>query len=208
MAAPISPLRVRHFAGSLVVSTAARGTIRLRVPAAGRRDEWTIEGAVVVGDVNGDGVPDIAVAVDHFNPSAAVTRGRCNPPPRQPKHEDFVQVIFGGSLPVRIDLAHVTVPGFRISTRPGTSGLGSSLAGVGDVNGDGLADLLIGAPGDVDQPGRAYVVYGKASTSSAMTPRIWVRELDVTSRCAVLRPVTAPSPGRSGMPSTATVATA
>ena len=71
-----------------------------------------------------------------------------------------------------------------------------------------LADLLIGAPGDVDQPGRAYVVYGKASTSSAMTPRIWVRELDVTSRCAVLRPVTAPSPGRSGMPSTATVATA
>lgn len=125
-----------------------------------------IEGAVVVGDVNGDGVPDIAVAVDHFNPSAAVTRGRCNPPPPQPKHDDFVQVIFGGPLPMRIDLAHVAVPGFRISTLPGTSGLGSSLAGVGDVNGDGLADLLIGAPGDVDQPGRAYVVYGKASTSS------------------------------------------
>lgn len=43
---------------------------------------------------------------------------------------------------------------------------GYSVAGVGDVNGDSLGDLLVGAPGNDDhgrQTGEAYLVLGKAS---------------------------------------------
>lgn len=45
--------------------------------------------------------------------------------------------------------------------------LGAALAGAGDFDGDGRADVLIGAPGpDIDDSvGRAFVVYGKATTS-------------------------------------------
>src|SRR5262249_47838133 len=57
------------------------------------------------------------------------------------------------------------VPGFRIAGLPGSSELGESLAGVGDVDGDGLGDLAIGAPGDGASRGAAYVGYGKRSSA-------------------------------------------
>ena len=151
---------------NLVLNTAAAGTVRLTVPATTRTDEWTIQSAVVVGDVNGDGIPDVAVAVDHWHhPSPLVRGGRCNPPPPLPPRSDFVQVIFGGALPATVNLADTKVAGFRVTAPLGTDQFGASLAAAGDVNGDGRADLLVGAPGDVDQPGRAYVVYGRSSTS-------------------------------------------
>ena len=40
---------------------------------------------------------------------------------------------------------------------------GYSVAGAGDVNGDGLADIVVGAnlaDGEEDDAGRAYVVFG------------------------------------------------
>ena len=46
--------------------------------------------------------------------------------------------------------------------------LGSSVSGAGDVNGDGLADLIVGALFGDDggsAAGEAYVVYGKADTT-------------------------------------------
>jgi Ca2+-binding RTX toxin-like protein len=53
--------------------------------------------------------------------------------------------------------------GFRLSG-PAGSQSGYSVSGAGDVNGDGFADLLIGAPGNI---GASYVVFGKGTAFPA-----------------------------------------
>ena len=83
------------------------------------------------GDVNGDGRTDFIVGF----------RG-----------ED-AYVVFGRSTPGTVDLAALDTGGFRIE------GAVEDVAGAGDVNGDGLADLVVGSGGG------AYVVFGKSSTS-------------------------------------------
>jgi hypothetical protein len=53
----------------------------------------------------------------------------------------------------------------------GQQSAGFSLAGAGDVNGDGLQDLIIGGPGqdaDYEQRGAAWVVYGPATSESPL----------------------------------------
>jgi FG-GAP repeat len=48
--------------------------------------------------------------------------------------------------------------------------LGNSVAGAGDVNGDGKADVLVGAPladtNGRENSGSAYVVFGKSDTAT------------------------------------------
>src|SRR5688572_28612123 len=73
----------------------------------------------------------------------------------------------------KIDLAELdgTNGGFKLSGGPNTVGpdgsqSGWSLSGAGDVNGDGFADLIIGArysDGGGSNSGQVYVVFGKAS---------------------------------------------
>ena len=71
----------------------------------------------------------------------------------------------------------------QLSTLNGTTGFvingidvddssGQSIAGAGDLNDDGFADLIIGAP-DADpngnsQAGEAYLVFGKATWGAAV----------------------------------------
>jgi streptogramin lyase len=158
---------------NLVLSATLPGTVRLTVPAGTRTDQWAIQQAELVGDVNGDGQPDLAVSVDHLHLTSAVRfGGDCNPPPPPLPHQAYVQVIFGGSLPARINLAAPFARGFRISAPAGSEQFGASLAAAGDVNGDGLGDLIVGAPAGVDQPGAAYVVFGKRSTAPVATAKL------------------------------------
>lgn len=87
-----------------------------------------------IGDVNGDGVPDLAVGAPQES-SAGVNAGR-------------VWVVSGadGSTVLRTILG---VPGEK---------LGTSLASLGDVTGDGRPELAIGASnGGAGQRGQAYV---------------------------------------------------
>ncbi len=112
----------------------------------------------VIGDFNGDAFPDIAVgAPDASAPFASAGE---------------VTVLSGSDLSV---IANYTVPYYGAS-------FSWSLAG-GDVNGDGLADLIVGAPGAWGS-GECYVYYGSTSPPSTVMVRqtlgdsgIYVRNL-------------------------------
>jgi FG-GAP repeat/FG-GAP-like repeat len=96
------------------------------------------------GDVNGDGYADVAVGTD--------LGGR-------------VDVYLGSGAGVS------TTPATTL-TGPGNYGnFGSSVASAGDVNGDGYADVVVGAPGVSNGTGRASVYLGSASGLSS-TPSV------------------------------------
>ncbi len=114
------------------------------------------------GDVNGDGLADIAVTIGVSGD----------------EDSGYVAVVFG-----KADSTTVDVSGDRFDTPPwgmrvvgGTSGmlLGSATAAAGDVNGDGLGDVLIGAAGASRADGKAYgtgavfVLYGSRTPTLAV----------------------------------------
>ena len=121
------------------------------------------------GDINGDGFNDILISGnfrdDQLGPGVYLTGGNAS-------------IIFGRSSGFTPTVTPDGFDGFRIS--PGTSGyFGVSTSGGGDINGDGLDDLLIGAPLEngadnifgfySDGTGRAVAIYGKRS---GFTPHV------------------------------------
>jgi Putative Ig domain/FG-GAP repeat len=105
------------------------------------------------GDVNGDGLGDVLVGAPDrdFGAGAAY-------------------VVFGRPTPANVDLGALGGDGFRINGAAAEDSAGRSVAGAGDVNGDGLADIVIGAE-LADNNGRsgsgsAYVVFGRRDSSN------------------------------------------
>ncbi len=99
-----------------------------------------------VGDVNGDGFDDVLVSA--YGPTST-----------QPG-EAFL--IFGGkNVPAQIQTPHVEPYGIRIIGEIPRDFLGEIVAGPGDVNGDGLPDILLSAnsseTGVVDH---TFLIYG------------------------------------------------
>jgi hypothetical protein len=107
-----------------------------------------------VGDVNDDGIDDFIVGASGADPASGIDAGQS-------------YVIFGkaGGLS-DIDLASLTASqGFKISGGAAGDSAGNSVSDAGDVNGDGIADLIVGAVGadPFGRPGagETYVIYGK-----------------------------------------------
>lgn len=127
----------------------------ISIAGAGRNDQ-TGNSVAGIGDVNGDGRPDILVNV--FN-TGTFTPGRA-------------YVVFGQATPATIDLAALGKNGFGITGefKTNVSGDSFSVAGGGDVNGDGRPDMLLGdelADSNGFASGSAYVLYGSASSADA-----------------------------------------
>ncbi len=110
------------------------------------------------GDVNNDGVDDFIIGASEltvFSSSAAGT----------------AYIIFGtdGGFPSPFDLATLTgTNGFRIEGAGSDYGLGQSVSKAGDVNGDGIGDILVSAKeSESSGTGATYVIFGHSGSFSA-----------------------------------------
>lgn len=124
--------------------------------------DGTAAGALTVsaaGDLNADGLPDYVIGAGEGRDGGAARSG-------------VAWVVYGVAAglgaPLTIDLDNLGTRGFRIGGAPAGARLGAAVAGVGDVNGDGIDDVAIGAPGLAGGTGAVYVIYGAAGSAPSL----------------------------------------
>src|SRR5262245_47900135 len=111
------------------------------------------------GDVNGDGFADLIVGAEGADPHG--------------NNSGASYVVFGqaSGFAANIDLSSLNgTTGFKLSGEAAGDYSGRSVASAGDVNGDGFADVIIGARAAAphgSQSGASYVVFGQASGFAA-----------------------------------------
>ncbi len=130
----------RADAGSAYVYSGADGSLLYQRDGAAQNDafSWSVAG---VGDINGDGRSDFMVGAPFADPGGRANAG-----------STYVYSGANGSLLYQKD------------GEAAGDDFGWSVAGAGDVNGDGKADFIVGAPsaspGDSSGAGSAYVYSG------------------------------------------------
>jgi len=110
------------------------------------------ESVASAGDVNGDGYSDVVIGAYLFDDGANTDEGRA-----------FIYHGSAGGL----SASPSSTPD---DANQASANFGRSVAGAGDVNGDGYSDVIIGAPeydGTFSGEGQAFVYHGSAAGLSA-----------------------------------------
>lgn len=146
------------------------GNLGVRILGLARNERAGL-GLTGLGDINGDGFADIAITTPNSTHNGA-------DPSNTALRTGSTYVLFGNGHGFgengTLDLAHLQPnQGVRIDGLPSSLGtnvvggrLGESIAAIGDVNGDGLDDFIVGADRQEDpttheiEVGGAYILYG------------------------------------------------
>lgn len=169
----------RTFAGtSYVVFGTTSGVADIDLAALDGSNGFALVGAasgdlsgfsVAGGDVNGDGLGDVIVGAYGASPGGRTRAGD-------------TYVVFGstGGFDASVELSGLNgTDGFALAGVNANDASGFAVAAAGDVNGDGIGDLIVGAPfaGSAARPyaGETYVVFG---TTAGTAPTLELSALN------------------------------
>jgi FG-GAP repeat/FG-GAP-like repeat len=147
------------FSSSLELSTLT-GTNGFKINGIAAND-YSGRSVSSAGDINGDGIDDLIIGADRADPNGNLSSGQS-------------YVVFGSrsGFSSNLNLSSITgTNGFKINGIAANDFSGRSVSSAGDINGDGIDDLIIGAdradPNGNLSSGQSYVVFGSRSGFSA-----------------------------------------
>ena len=137
---------------AMVELSTLNGTNGFQLNGTNSLTGYTVSGA---GDVNGDGLDDVIIGAYAADSVGINNMGK-----------SYVVYGFSNGFTASLDLSALNgVNGFIIVGIDDNDQSGYSVSGAGDVNGDKVDDIIIGAPGadpgGKSQAGEAYVIYGR-----------------------------------------------
>jgi hypothetical protein len=144
-------------------------------------DDQTGASVNAAGDVNGDGFADVIVGAPLADAGGS--------------DAGAAYVVFGGDdgFPESFDLADLNgTNGFAVLGADAGDRAGASVAGAGDINGDGFDDLVLNSGRDGEAEYSAFVLFGKAGGFDATVD---LRSLAAGEALEIIR---GPSEGGAG----------